>query len=123
MGHDSLSALLDLHQLCFQRLVLAELAKAVSDHDAPPPGLDPHLRKFCEGIDTLALVKKEKLFHGALSGKEEKERFRGWQLVISNRNSMFHIVQGQTNTSNMFFLLEGKGSKKGRGKYGLLRFV
>ena len=45
-GHDSLSALLDLHQLRFERLVLAELAKAVSDHDTPPPGLDPHLREL-----------------------------------------------------------------------------
>ena len=45
-GHDSLSALLDLHQLRLERLVLAELAKAVSDHDTPPPGLDPHLREL-----------------------------------------------------------------------------
>ena len=41
---DSLATLLDLHQLCLERLVLAELSEAVSHHDSPPPSLDFHLK-------------------------------------------------------------------------------
>ena len=91
-GHDSLSALLDLHQLRLERLVLAELAKAVSDHDTSPPGLDPHLREF-DFIGETA--KKEKLFHGIVSGKEVKGEV-AW-LAVGHFEYNFFV--GGTGTS------------------------
>ena len=40
--------LLYLHQLGLQCFVLAELTKAVSDHDTTPPSLDLHLSGRCK---------------------------------------------------------------------------